>query len=46
MALLQSPLARKALIYTTATLACVGVFMLYTQPDVLVTLAQQFWACF
>ena len=28
----------------TATLA--GVFMLYTQPDFLVQMANQLWACF
>jgi hypothetical protein len=29
-----------------AVLACVGVFMLYTRPEFLITLADQIWACF
>jgi hypothetical protein len=29
-----------------AVMACVGVFMLYTRPEFLITLADQVWACF
>jgi hypothetical protein len=29
-----------------AVLACLGVFMLYTRPEFLITLADQIWACF
>jgi hypothetical protein len=46
MAPQQHQLLRKATLYAAALAACAGVFMLYTQPDVLVTLAQQVWACF
>jgi hypothetical protein len=38
--------AAKLLAYSTAVLACVGVFMLYLRPDFMVTLAGQIWACF
>jgi hypothetical protein len=38
--------ARKIALYSAAVLACVGVFMLYTRPDFMVTLANQIWACF
>jgi hypothetical protein len=36
----------KVVAYMAAVLACVGVFMLYTQPEFLVTLANQVWSCF
>jgi hypothetical protein len=36
----------KVVAYTAAVLACVGVFMLYIQPEFLVTLANQVWSCF
>jgi hypothetical protein len=32
--------------YAAAVSALAGVFMLYLQPDVMVTLVQLFWACF
>jgi hypothetical protein len=32
--------------YGAALLACGAVFALYMQPDFLVTLANQVWACF
>ena len=32
--------------YAAAVLACLAVFMLYTQPEFMVTLANQVWACF
>jgi hypothetical protein len=37
---------QKAVTYSAALLACLGVFALYTRPDFLVTLANQLWACF
>lgn len=39
-------LPRKVLIYSAAVLACVAVFGLYIQPEFMVTLAGQVWACF
>jgi hypothetical protein len=38
--------ATKLLAYSAAVLACVGVFLLYIQPEFMVTLAGQVWACF
>jgi hypothetical protein len=32
--------------YATAVLACGLVFMAYLKPELMVTLAQQLWACF
>ena len=32
--------------WLAATAALLGVFALYTQPDFLVVLANQVWACF
>jgi hypothetical protein len=32
--------------WLTASAALLGVFALYTQPDFLVVLANQVWACF
>ncbi|MES2363805.1 MAG: hypothetical protein V4646_18690 [Pseudomonadota bacterium] len=40
------PLLLKAAGWTAALAALLGVFALYTQPDFLVTLANQVWACF
>lgn len=37
---------RKLLAYGAAVLLLLCVFALYTRPTVLVTLAEQFWACF
>jgi hypothetical protein len=39
-------MARKLLLWAGAIGASLGVFMLYTRPDFLVTLADQLWACF
>ena len=39
-------LARKWAAYTLALAALAGVFLLYLQPDFMVTVAQQVWACF
>lgn len=38
--------ARKLLAYAAALAVLLGVFALYTRPLVLVTLADQVWACF
>jgi hypothetical protein len=40
------PQIRKLLPYGLAVAILLGVFALYTQPDFLVTLANQVWACF
>ena len=37
---------KKLLAYGAALAALLGVFALYTRPSMLVTLADQFWACF
>ncbi len=42
----MKPRARTLLAYAAALAALAGVFALYTQPTVLVTLANQVWACF
>jgi hypothetical protein len=39
-------LPRRLLGYGVALAALLAVFALYTQPDFLVTLANQVWACF
>lgn len=36
----------KFAIWGAAAAVLMGVFALYTQPDFLVTLADQIWACF
>jgi hypothetical protein len=38
--------SQKILVYSAAVLVCVGVFLLYLQPEFMVTLAGQVWACF
>jgi hypothetical protein len=38
--------SQKLLAYSTAVLACMGVFLLYIRPEFMVTLAGQVWACF
>ena len=37
---------RTLLAYAAAVAVLAGVFALYTQPTVLVSLAEQVWACF
>ena len=37
---------RKLLAYGAAIAVLLGVFALYTRPAILVTLADQLWACF
>ncbi len=39
-------LPRKVLIYSAAVLSCLAVFGLYVQPEFMVMLAGQIWACF
>jgi hypothetical protein len=39
-------LVRRWVAYSVALAALGGVFLLYLQPDFLVTVAQQVWACF
>jgi hypothetical protein len=38
--------ARKLIAYAAAIAALLAVFALYTSPTILVTLADQLWACF
>jgi hypothetical protein len=38
--------ARKMLAYGVAIAVLLAVFALYTRPEMLVTLADQIWACF
>lgn len=37
---------RQGLVWLGVLLALLGVFMLYTRPEFLVSLADQLWACF
>ena len=37
---------RTLLAWAAATVVLLAVFALYTQPDFMVTLADQLWACF
>ena len=39
-------MVRKAVLWTVAIGASLGVFALYTRPEFLFTLANQVWACF
>jgi type II secretory pathway component PulM len=43
---MMTPRARKALGWTGAAALLAAVFALYTQPAVMVMLADQLWACF
>ena len=38
--------AKKVLVYGAATAALLGVFALYTRPDMIVTVGDMIWACF
>ena len=42
----MAPRARTLVAYTLALAVLAGVFALYTQPQLLVTLSEQIWACF
>ena len=39
-------MALKITLWTLAVAASLGVFMLYSRPEFLLTLANQAWACF
>jgi hypothetical protein len=39
-------LSNRLLLWALITLVLVAVFFLYTQPDFLVQMANQIWACF
>lgn len=43
---MNTPVLRRWLAYAAATGALAAVFALYLQPDFMVLLAQQVWACF
>lgn len=38
--------ARKLLAYAAAVAVLLAVFVLYTRPQIMVTLAEQIWLCF
>jgi hypothetical protein len=38
--------AKKVLAYGAATAVLLGVFFLYTRPDMMVTVGEMVWACF
>ena len=38
--------AKKLGIWAAATVVLVGVFALYTRPDMMVTIGDMVWACF
>jgi hypothetical protein len=38
--------AKKALVYAGAAAVLAGVFVLYTRPQMMVTLGDMIWACF
>lgn len=42
----QFPSHRKLLAWGAVLLVLLAVFMLYTRPDFLMSLADQVWACF
>ena len=42
----MNPRARKLLAYAAAVAVLLGVFALYTRPELMITLSEQVWACF
>ena len=42
----MTPRNRKLLAYAAALALLLGVFALYTRPQIMVTLAEQVWLCF
>jgi hypothetical protein len=42
----RAPLLRTLAAWTAVAALLTGVFMLYTQPQLMVTLSEQLWACF
>lgn len=43
---MSAPALRHLIAWVALLAALAGVFMLYTRPDFLVSLADQIWACF
>lgn len=46
MTMLRNRHIQRLVLYGIALVASLAVFALYLQPDFMVTLAQQVWACF
>jgi hypothetical protein len=40
------PSLRAAIAYAAALAVLLGVFALYTRPDLMIALSEQIWACF
>ena len=38
--------ARRLLAYAAAVAVLLGVFSLYTRPELMITISEQVWACF
>ena len=41
-----TPLVKKLTLWAAATAVLVGVFALYTRPDMMVLVSEMIWACF
>lgn len=46
MTMARGSSVQRVALYSAALLVLLAVFALYLQPDFMVTLAQQVWACF
>ncbi len=44
--MIRHPLVRTLALGAAAAAVLAAVFMLYTQPQLMVTLSEQLWACF
>jgi hypothetical protein len=42
----MKPAMRRGLVWAAALVASAAVFSMYLRPDLIVTLANQLWACF
>jgi hypothetical protein len=42
----SAPLWRRGLVWSAVALALAGVFATYFHPDLMLSLANQLWACF
>ncbi|MHB1123613.1 MAG: hypothetical protein ACYC0T_12945 [Ramlibacter sp.] len=42
----MNPQVRKVLAYAAAAAVLLGVFALYTRPELMITISEQVWACF
>lgn len=42
----MTPQARKVLAYAAAVAVLLGVFALYTRPELMIAISEQVWACF